>query len=269
MPRLLSLHPLNALDAAPIDMVRIAGRVGADRVCLFTHVPGEARALYPFVAPADVPAIRDALGEAGVALSNLEVFPLDRDGELDRFREGLETGAALGATKATAHIHEATFQQGVDRFAAFAELAESHGITAGLEFYHFAGVCDIVTAERTVRAAGRGSLVLDVLHLIRGGHGAREAAAAADLVGYAQLSDGPLAAPEDRWHECVVERDLPGEGEFPMAEILRSLGDDVVFEVEVPQTAAREAGVDAEGRARRSIEAARRTLAAVPWGAQP
>lgn len=268
MARALSLHPLNALDARPIQLIEIAGRLGVGLVCLFTYVPAEAAGRYPLVAPADVAAVGDALAQAGVRLCNLEVFPLDRDGDLDRFAAGLEVGAALGASKATAHIHDAHSEQNaIDRFGAFADLAARHGIVAGLEFHNFSGVKDVASAARIVRGAGRGSLVLDALHLIRGGGSAADAAGVADLVGYAQLSDGPLELPaERRWHEAVVERLLPGEGSFPLGEILRPLRADTVFEVEVPQTAARKAGASPLERARRSVETAARVLVALDEG---
>lgn len=265
MARALSLHPLNALDARPTELIEIAGELGVMLVCLFTHVPEEAAGRYPLVTAADVPAVADALAKAGVRLCNLEVFPLDRDGALDRLAAGLEVGAALGASKATAHIHDADGEQNaIDRFAAFADLAARHGIVAGLEFHNFSGVKDVATAARIVRGAGRGSLVLDALHLMRGGGNAEDVAAVADLVGYAQLSDGPEHVPADRrWYEAVVERQLPGEGSLPLDAILRPLGKDIVFEVEVPQTAARKAGASPLERARRAVEAAGRVLAAL------
>ena len=265
MVRALSLHPLNALDASPRALIEIAGALGVELVCLFTHVPEAAAGRYPEVARADVPAIRGALEQAGVRLCNLEVFPLDRDDTPERFVPGLETGALLGASKATAHLHDvAGEQQAIDRFAAFAELAAAHGIVAGLEFNNFSGVRDVASAARIVRGAGRGALVLDTLHLVRGGGGAADAAAVADIVGYAQLSDGPRDIPPDRsWHEAVSERQLPGEGSFPLDAILRPLRTDTVFEVEVPQGTARKAGVPPHERARRAVEAARRVLAAL------
>ena len=256
------MHPLNVIDAQPVELIEIAGRLQVPLVCLFTFVPAAAAGRFPLVAPADVAATADALNQAGVRLCNLEVFPLDRDGDLERFAEGLETGAALGASKATAHIHEIeSEQQAIDRFGAFAAMAAGYGIEAGLEFNNFSAVKDISAAARIVRTSARGSLVLDTLHLIRSGGAAADVQAFAGLVGYAQLSDGPLKMPaERRWHEAVAERLLPGDGAFPLPELLRPLGSAVVFEVEVPQGAARKAGTIAYERARRSVEAARRTL---------
>jgi sugar phosphate isomerase/epimerase len=262
MARSLSLHPLNALDVDPAGLIAIAGRLGVGHVCLFTHVPEAAAGFYPMVGPADVDGVRHALDGEGVRLCNLEVFPLDQDGPLDHLLAGLETGARLGATKATVHIHDVAGEaQAIDRFAAFADRAAGFGITAGLEFNNFSAVRDVAAAERIVRAAGRGALVLDALHLIRGGGGPADLARVADLVGYVQLSDGPLEMPmEGRWAEAVRDRLPPGEGEFPLAEIVRASPLDAIYDFEVPQSTARKAGVDPFERCHRVVEAGRRLL---------
>lgn len=262
MARSLSLHPLNALDASPVELIGIAGQLGVKLVCLFTHMPEAVAGFYPVVRAADGSATQAALDAEGVQLCNLEVFPLDLDGGLDHLLAGLDTGARLGATRATAHVHDINGeQQAIDRFAAFAERAAGFGITAGLEFNNFSAVRDIAAAERIVRAAGRGALVLDVLHLIRGGGNAADAARVAEIASYVQLSDGPLdIAPDRRWHEAVSERQLPGDGAFPLAAILRPLSADAIFEVEVPQATARKSGVDAFERCSRAVEAGRRVL---------
>lgn len=261
----LSLHQLTALDVGPVELIEISARLGVSGVCLFTHVPEAAAGRYPLVRGADVPDVRAALDDAGLVVANLEVFPLDRSGGRDDFTPGLTTGAALGATRATAHLHDVlSEQEAVDRFALFAENAAAHGIVAGLEFNAFSAVRDLASGERIVRAAGCGSLVLDLLHTVRGGSTGRDVARAADLIGYVQLCDGPADMPADgRWREALSERQIPGEGDFPLSELLKPLGSDLLFDVEVPQSGARKAGVPAFERARRAVEASRCLLARI------
>jgi sugar phosphate isomerase/epimerase len=257
----LSLHQLTVLDASPIDLIRIAGRLGCDHVCLFTNVPEQARHIYPAAARADVPALAETLAASGVSLYNLEVFPLDRDGEVERFEAGLQIGSDLGAKRATAHIHSANEEEAVMRFSAFADLAASYGVIAGLEFNAFSAVKDVAAAARIVRAAGMGSVVLDTLHLVRSGGSERDVAEIADLVGYCQLSDGSMKIDEDkRWREAVAERMIPGEGEFDLARLVRPLRPGTVIEVEVPQKSATASGASAEERAARAVAGARQLL---------
>jgi hypothetical protein len=262
----LSLHHLCALDATPAELIGLAGTMGCAHVCLFTYVPEAARRLYPTVAADDIPMLQSHMAETGVSLCNLEVFPLDGQEDMAGFEAGLKTGAGLGATRATAHIHEADIETATRRFALFCDMAAEHGIIAGLEFNGFSSVKDIATAAAIVRRASRtnGQLVCDVLHLIRSGGEPNDVAAAANLIGYAQISDGPaIIADADRWHEAIRERMLPGEGAFPIVESFRHLHPGTVIEIEVPQGASRRAGVSAEERIRRAVEATRTILAQV------
>lgn len=263
MPIALSLHQLTALDASPLELVAIAGGLEVDFVCLFTHVPEPAAGRYPFVDRADVDSLRAALDDRGVRLGNVEVFPLDRSGPRDEFEPALAIGAQLGATRATAHVHNiACVQEASDRFAAFAAQAASHGLIAGLEFNNFSAVTDLDYAARIVRAARAGSVVLDTLHLVRSGGTAEDVVLAAALIDYAQLSDGPAVMPKnERWREAVAERLPPGEGDFPLAALIAPLAYDTLFEVEVPQSAAYKAGVPALDRCRRAVAASRALLA--------
>lgn len=260
----LSLHQLTALDAAPVELVALAGQLGCAHVTLFTHVPERARGFYPCVGPEDVPAMQDALAAAGVTVCNLEVFPLDQDGGLDRFAEGLRVGAALGAPRATVHLHEFDDRAiAVRRLREFCAVAADHGIVPGLEFNGFSAVKDIATAVAIVREAGCGAVALDVLHLMRNGADIGAVAENADLISYAQVCDGPLQLGDDpaaAWREAVSDRGLPGTGDFPLADILRPVVGHAVIEAEIPQSTARKAGIDALERARRAIEAVRKTV---------
>jgi sugar phosphate isomerase/epimerase len=262
----LSLHHLCALDATPAELVALASAMGCAHVCLFTHVPEAARRFYTQVTADDIPALRTRMDEAGVSLCNMEVFPLDGREDWAAFETGLKTGAALGATRATAHIHDADTKTAVRRFALFCDMAATHGIIAGLEFNAFSGVKDIITAAAIVRAAGHanGQLVCDMLHLVRSNGTAEDVAAAANLIGYAQISDGPATlADADRWHEAIRERMLPGNGAFPIVDAFRHLRPGTVVEIEVPQTAARKAGVGADERVRGAVEASRAVLSGI------
>ena len=261
--RPLSLHQLTALDVSPLALVHIAADLGCDHVGLFTFVPPRGQGVYPAVTRDDVPALRAAMADRGVTCCNLEVFPLDGAEDWAAFARALEIGASLGATRATVQPHDADRAVAAERIARFCDLAAPYGIVAGLEFNRFSAVEDITTATAIVRAVDRpnAGVVLDMLHLVRFGDDASSVAQARDLIGYVQLNDGPLRiADEDRWHEAVRERGVPGSGEFPIVTVLRALGPGLVFDVEVPQTRSRKAGVPAAERARAAVEGARAVL---------
>jgi sugar phosphate isomerase/epimerase len=261
----LSLHHLTALDASAIELIAIAGRLGCDHVCLFTHVPDPIAQLFPRVGEGDVPAVSAALREAGVSLCNLEVFPLDHDPDWAGFERSLAVGQALGATRATVHIHDIDDREGAAMLARFCDIAAGFGIIAGLEFNGFSAVRTLPQAAAILGAANRpnASLVCDMLHLVRNGCTPADMAAERDRIGYVQLCDGPIERAESEvWHEAIRERGLPGEGEFPLAAALATLRPDTLIDVEVPQHAARKAGVTALDRARRAVEATRKLVTA-------
>jgi sugar phosphate isomerase/epimerase len=217
-PFALSLHHLSALDVSHADLIIIAGALRVDYLCMFTYVPERARHLYPCIDPSQVALLRDTQASAGATLSNLEVFPLDGKEDWAGFARGLEIGAALGATRATAHIHNASdHETAVARFAAFCDMAAPYGIAPGLEFNAFSSVHSIQSASAIVRDAARGNanLVCDMLHLVRNGGGPADVAAAADIIGYAQINDGPLdrrdlAATAPQYHDG--HRSAPDRG---------------------------------------------------------
>ncbi|HEX7783028.1 MAG TPA: TIM barrel protein [Sphingobium sp.] len=258
-----SLHPLNALETPPVELVKIAGELECSHVTIFTYIPEDAKGLYPLLERKDVDAFLKAMEGTGVTVGNLEVFGLEDDSDYAHLIEGLEVGQIIGAKRATTHLHAVDDHDiAVDRFRRFCGLAAQYGIVPGLEFHAFSAVKDLRTAAAIVRDAGCGTLVLDVLHLMRNGAYVDSIAANADLVSLVQLSDGPLEIdPDQMWREAIKERALPGQGDFPLDAILAPLSGDIIIEAEIPQYRAKKEGISAFERARRSMEATRSVTA--------
>src|SRR5690606_16862120 len=126
----------------------------------------------------------------------------------------------------------------IDRLGAFCELARREGLAPALEFTPLTGGCDdLDSAVAFVDAIGREALGLgvDVLHLVRSGGGAEALRALApDCFRYAQLCDGHgLHVSTDYFGEAH-QREIPGRGDFPLAEIVAALPAGITLEVEVP-----------------------------------
>ncbi|MFY9351261.1 MAG: TIM barrel protein [Sphingobium sp.] len=240
----------------------MAAATGCAHVCLFTFIPPAAAGHFPVVDAADVADLRARMDDHRVTAGNLEVFPLDGAEDRDAFARALDVGARLGATRATAHLHAVTDpEEAVARFAAFAGLAHSFGIIAGLEFMRFSAIPTIGEAARIVREAGAGALVCDALHLFREGGTIADVAANADLISYVQLADGPPTCPDDqRWSEAVRMRALAGTGAFPLEQLLGALHRPLLVEVEVPRADDRRAGVGDLDRARAAVAASREVI---------
>jgi sugar phosphate isomerase/epimerase len=94
-------------------------------------------------------------------------------------------------------------------------------------------------ATDVVAAAGRPNLrvLVDALHWVRAGDITNLKMADAARLGYVQLCDGPLRGPADRValiHEARNDRLAPGEGEFPLDDLLAAMPSNCVASLEVP-----------------------------------
>jgi sugar phosphate isomerase/epimerase len=150
-----------------------------------------------------------------------------------------------------------------EAFGRLGELAASYGITPSIEFtgYRLPGMPG--RTRRIIEGAGRGTMTIDPLHIVRTGASLDEMRGMdPGLFGYVQLCDGPLTASEAEYgHEAAYERLPPGEGEFPLAEILALAPAGRPVSLEVPSQRLREEGASAAARAERAVNATRRLLA--------
>jgi sugar phosphate isomerase/epimerase len=104
-------------------------------------------------------------------------------------------------------------------------------------------------------------LTIDSLHLARCGETPADIAALDPaLIGAAQICDGPLAHPGQNayFYEALFQRGIPGEGELPLLDFLKSIPADVLVSPEVPLKALRASGVSIRECARRAVEGTRR-----------
>lgn len=168
------------------------------------------------------------------------------------------------------HIHDPDPLRATDCLGRFAELAGEYGLQLGLEFMALTPGCtSLAAAAGFVKRVGRANLGVgvDALHLARsGGTPAEVAALAPGLIAYAQLCDGPLLAPSvealdpARYAEEAFNRLPPGQGVFPLAELLRALPPAAALDVEVPMPRLVTQGVAATQRARLAVDGARNLL---------
>ena len=102
---------------------------------------------------------------------------------------------------------------------------------------------------------------MDSLHLARTGGIPDDLVGVSGIRG-AQICDGPRIMPPDRQEfEGLEQRQLPGDGEFPLKAFLKTLPPDIHLGVEVPLRDLRDRGVGPRERARLAVMATRRIMA--------
>jgi sugar phosphate isomerase/epimerase len=252
-----------------VDTARVAAAVGYQGISVYVH---EVRA-----ALADgwtVPSLRAHLDELGLAVAEIDgavdwvpgVPVGERAASLD---EVVAIAAGLRARSITAVevsgrlVGDALpFDDAVEGFARFCDLARPHDVLVHIEYFPFSGIRDLTTARAVVHAADRvnGGVLVDIWHHQRGPDaGGLESlqAAGREVVGI-QLNDAALVAEADVRHECMHGRTLPGEGHATSAAMvaaLRAGGCIAPIGVEVYSDALD--ALDPEDAARRAMAATR------------
>ena len=261
----LSLDHLTVFDASPTELVTIAADLGLKLVSLWTQLP--LKADLPLVTEANKAETLARMRDTGVRLGNVECFNLTPEVAVEEFRPAVALGAELGATSLVAiNAWDPERNRALDNFAKLTRIAAEYGMKANVEFISMGKVRTLADAIAFIIDSGEPNVgvTIDFLHLIRTG------GTAADIrvmdpaqIGYVQICDGPAGLAREEWNdEGFEQRQMPGDGEFPLAELIAAVPEGVVLGVEVPHRALREAGVSAAERARRAVEGTQRFLAA-------
>jgi len=264
MMRAISLHQLCALELSPWHLVEVAAKTGYQHVCVCTKGPPNPALRFPLVEAREAAAFRRHVHDHGLSVLNVEACFLTPTTEIEAFREPLETGYAIGAPSITVVSLDPDPARTRENFQAVCSLGEEIGLRANLEFMALSPtIATLADAAAEVRGVENAAIAIDALHLVRtGGTSADIAAIDPDLIGYVQLCDGPLRRPEGEWRaEAIGGRQAPGEGAFPLVDLLRVVPPQLAVSLEVPMDHRRDVeGVAALGRATLLFEAARSVI---------
>lgn len=134
---------------------------------------------------------------------------------------------ALGARSLSAvdpFVSTAPMERMVEAFAGLCDRAAAHGLLVHLEFLSWGPIPDLATAWEVVRRADRpnGGIMLDTLHLMRSASRDLLSSIPGDRIFATQFCDGKLVRTRNRF-EDAANRELPGDGEFDLASIIREL----------------------------------------------
>ena len=274
MPRPLGLHQLTAMDIGPLELIETAAACGYEQVSLFTNAPvvpiagQEGKFTFPTVTPQMQREATLRLDTHGLSVVSAEFFLLRPEVDPASYRPGLVLGRALGARHAVSHVFEPDPSRAVDIIGRFCDIAAAEDMIVALEFCQMTPGCkNMAQAQWFVEQVGKANLGFGIcpMHLVRSGGTAADIAALADGIGpamllYGQLNDGHGLHLSAAYFEEVHDRQLPGDGDFPLADILAALPATAPIEVKCPSDSRRKAGVSALDYARDARERARKLL---------
>lgn len=261
----LSLSPLTILDAAPPDQVTAAARAGFDAVGIRVAPAADER-VWPMLGNTAVAReTRSRLADTGIGVLDVELIMIRPEFGRDAALAVLDAGRALGARFVLTLGYDSDESRLTDNYAWLCAAAAERGLRPGLEFMKYSPVQTLSAAVRIVEGAGHpaGCVLVDALHLQRsGGVVADLAGVRPELLPYGQLCDGPLdpvwPPDDDARLESRTSRLLPGDGRFPLADLVAALPTGGALSVEAPVAAL--AGLSPVERAVRARAAADRVL---------
>jgi len=248
----IGIAHLTLLRLAPPELVTVAAEAGYDFVGIRVKAVTDGERQYPMKpgSPMSTETLR-RLDDTGLTVRDIEFLTLRPDTGPDDWRPALEAGAALGASTFSVVGVDPDRGRLTDTLARLTADSAEFGIRPTLEPISYQPVSRVADAAVIARAAGAAVLV-DALHVQRGGSSLDDVRALEpDLVPCVQLCDGPLALPEalelpDELPlgmtadgsvlqiEARVQREVPGEGGFPLAELLAAVPAGTPISVEVP-----------------------------------
>ncbi|HEX4111787.1 MAG TPA: TIM barrel protein [Stellaceae bacterium] len=261
---MISLAPLTVNEAGPLDLIAAAAAGGFDAVDLRVIGPPGVAAVPP-ITDALAADIRRRLTDNGITAFSATGIWLAPDFAVASVESALATAAGLDASHCLAAGYDADWPRLTDNFAALCQSATRYRLHIALEFMPYIPLNDIHEAVRLLRDANQpnAGLVIDALHLMRsGGMPSDVAAIPRERIAYVQLCDGPRLKPVGLAlrEESLRHRLYPGDGEFPLFDLMDALPPDFTIDLETP--CAADAHLPFDERARRAGDATRRFLAA-------
>ena len=276
----IGIAHLSLLHLEPDELIDVAAKAGFDFVGIRVRgaTPAEDIPDQTPGSPMSQSTIT-RLQDTGMQVRDIEFLSLDGTTGYEEWMPMLEAGAALGATTLTLAGQDSDLDRLGDTLAALVHDAAPYGITPALEPISYNAVSTVEQARALASAAGC-HVMVDPLHLQRGGSTPADVAGLdPSLIPALQLCDGPAELPdrieiteplprgmtadgEPRKVESRAHRLVPGDGEFPLSELLHAVADGTPVSLEVPN-----AGLVAElgdlGYARRLRASAEAVLTGV------
>jgi sugar phosphate isomerase/epimerase len=266
----LGMEYLTLYGAHPLDYVRTCARVGCAQVSFFTRsldfegLPPGPPSLFD-----DAQLRKDVISlvrDNGLTIGCIDGFGFHGDVSVRDHRPLLDVLGELGVTliNTTSNVE---WGRTVDEISALVELATSYGLTVTAEAVATFSLGTLPKALELAAKVDRKNfkLTIDTMHVSRTGGAPLVGTMDPDLIGYVQICDGWISTPTipgPYLQEALHERMVPGEGDYPLVEMMKSVPPGVIVSLEVPMRALRERGVSDVDRAAAAAAGTRKVMQA-------
>lgn len=239
-PIRLSLAHLTVLDADPLTLIDAAAAGGFDAIGLRIVAPLPSDRIVPVIGDEQmIRAIERRLDATGIRILDIEAVWLMAHTDVAALQPALELGARLGARHLLVVGNDPDWSRQRDNFIGLCDLAGRARLGIALEPMSYVELRTVTMARRLLSEADQpnAGILVDALHFFRSGATPHELSEVdAGLFPYIHLCDALLQSPprENLRKEGRSGRLYPGDGELPLAELLRALPGDVPIAIEAP-----------------------------------
>ena len=266
----LGIEMLTLLGMGPVEHVRLAAELGCSAISTgLGRLPLERFGypqladFYPEWSLTDDAALRRevkrAIADTGVVIALGEGTRVAPGVEAESYAAQFDVHAELGTERINAICTEPDMARAIDQYGILSDMVLARGMDFLIEFAPPQAINTWPMALQVADALGhdRCGMMVDSMHLYRSGATTEDMARLP--IRYAQRADAPLLAPEGLTYlqEAMFARQLPGEGQLPLADWIAALPADCPIGLEVPVVEAFLAGMSPRDHAARVVAAAR------------
>jgi sugar phosphate isomerase/epimerase len=256
MKRPILLHQLCAADLTLDAFIALAAANDCHTVSVFgfdgaTVLPRSNTGLsYPTAITRETQAgVQRAMKEHHVAIDGVEFFPLTNDVDVEIYKPAIAMAAELGAKRVVCHMFIEDDALAVEKLGKFCALAEAEGLNVTSEFCPLTkGNPNLNRAKWLADQVGAKNfgIGVDTLHVVRSGATAADIAALEPrYFGIVQINDAHGTHASSDYIKDVHNREVPGQGDLPLHDLLSAVPASFPIEAEVPAAHRRLAGITA------------------------
>ena len=237
----LSLAALTVLELAPDEQILCAEKTGYQGVGLRLIPATPTELHYSLITDlARRAKVKNLISSTGMKVFDIEIFRLKPDTCLNDYLPFIELGAELGSKNMLVAGNDSDWSRMADNWLALCEMTQQFDIKPHMEPMPWTDVKSYLDGVKFVDSASpeMGAVLIDPIHFFRaGGEPNQIDQRHAKKMGYVQLADAPMPTPDtmdEILRQAREDRLPPGEGDFPLIELLRKLPSDLPISVEIP-----------------------------------